>query len=295
MGGEAQSRARPTRRWRAAGVRIVKLVLLAYGVWLLAAFMLQRAFIFPRPSLDGTELNAADVPGVTLVRLKGTDGAPIVAWFCVGDGCSEASPGACVVFAHGNAELIQHNASVAEMYREMGVSTLMVEYRGYGGVPGSPSQERIVSDFRVARRWLVGRPDVNPGQIIYHGRSLGGGVLAALAATDPPSGVIVESTFTSMRAMLARYLVPGFLCRDPFETARVLPSLGVPVLIVHGSKDVVVPVAHGRRLARLVPGATYLEFACGHNDLPPDRPAYEGSVRTLVDRVRASGLRERPR
>jgi pimeloyl-ACP methyl ester carboxylesterase len=171
----------------------------------------------------------------------------------------------------------------------------MPEYRGYGRAEGTASKRAIVSDFGAFRKWLETRPEVDPSLVVYHGRSLGGGILSEVARTCPPSGVIVESAFTSMRAMFARYLVPGFLCRHQMEPEKVLAGLSVPVLIMHGRLDRIVPVAHGRRLARRIPGARYVEFECGHNDLPPDRDAYAAAIDELLVQVRASGQPERPR
>lgn len=271
------------------------LPLIAYALLLIGVFFFQRALIYPRSAAGSVRVEVSTLTDVEQVELTSSDATRIVAWFAVGDGCSADHPGPGVIFAHGNGELIDDNLDIVAMYRRLGVSVLLVEYRGYGRASGSPSQRVIVSDFTQFRDWLDARPEVDRSRIIYHGRSLGGGVVCALAADRPPVAVIVESTFTSMTAMFGRYLMPAFVCRDPYRTDRVLPSLGVPVVVMHGSRDRIVPVAHGRRLAEIIPGATYLEFDCGHNDMPAHQDRYQQAVRTLVEGARASGPRERPR
>ena len=272
------------------------LPLVGYLVMLTIAFFFQGALIFPRYAVGEPDPYVLQgLPATQQFALPSVDGTPIIAWFTPGDSRDAANPGACIIFAHGNGELIDHNARVVNMYRRLGVSTLLVEYRGYGRARGSPAQRAIVSDFAAAREWLDTRPEVDQSRIIYHGRSLGGGVLLALAESHPPAAIIVESTFTSMRDMFRRHFVPGFLCRHPFENARVLPKLGVPTLIMHGTKDTLIPPAHGKRLADLTPGAVYRTFECGHNDLPPDFAAYERFITDFLAALTASGPPVHPR
>lgn len=276
--------------------RLALLPLVAYGVLLVIAFMFQSALIYPRYAVGAPDARVLQSLQTTEeITLAASDGTPIVAWFTRGDTRDAASPGPCVVFAHGNGELIDHNARLISMYRLLGVSTLLVEYRGYGRASGSPSQKNIVGDFAVAREWLRNRPEVKQDAVIYHGRSLGGGVLIALAETHPPAAIIVESTFTSMRAMFRRHFVPGFICRHPFENERVLPALGVPTLIMHGTRDTLIPAVHGKRLAELTPGAVYKTFDCSHNDLPPNFMEYQQVIAEFLTSFTASDPPGHPR
>lgn len=264
-----------------------------YGGWLVLATAIQATLIFPRAMAGASSGHVP--PGVELISLVAPDGIGVQAWLAIGVGCTREHPGACVVFAHGNGELIDHNLELLRFYQDRGVCVLMPEYRGYGRAAGTPSRDTVVGDIRQLCEWLRSRPEVDAKRIIYHGRSLGGGILAEVARTQKPCGVIVESTFTSMRAMFGRYLVPGFLCRQQMEPLDVFSGLGVPVLVMHGCHDTIVPVDHGRRLAKAIPGATYIEFACGHNDLPPDRGRYAEAIDGFLSAVRASDQPERPR
>jgi hypothetical protein len=97
---------------------------------------------------------------------------------------------------------------------------------------------------------------------------LGGGVAAQLAARRKPAALILQATFTSVASMAHQYGVPQSLARHPFRTDRVLPTLDVPILILHGTHDKIIPVRHGRTLAELVPDAKYIEYDCDHLNFP---------------------------
>jgi fermentation-respiration switch protein FrsA (DUF1100 family) len=122
--------------------------------------------------------------------------------------------------------------------------------------------------------WLVARPEVDASRILFHGRSLGGGVVADLATRRNAAAIVLESTFTSVASIWKRFGLPVFLCRNPFHTDLVMRNYGGPVLIFHGTRDDIVPVHHGRRLHEMIPNSTYIEMSAGHNDFPRDPNAY---------------------
>jgi len=121
---------------------------------------------------------------------------------------------------------------------------------------------------------------VDPARVVYHGRSLGGGVAAGLAAVQPPAALVLECTFTSLASFAPRFLAPPFLIRHPFRVDRALRGFTRPTLILHGTDDEIIPVSHGRRLHALLPGSAYAEMPARHNDFPTDWDAYERAVRT---------------
>lgn len=267
-----------------AGVTLV----LGYFALLTIGCFSQGRLMFPRHFAGPARVDAASVGGIEEVWLTADDGERIVAWFMPGDGRTPDSPGPAVVFAHGNGELIDDNIGIANMYARWGVSSIMVEYRGYGRAPGTPGQREIVGDFVAFHDWLIARPEVDPALIAFHGRSLGGGVASALAAHRKPAAMVLESTFTSAVAMAERYLFAPMLLRHPFRSDAVLPTLGVPVLIMHGTSDYIIPVEHGRTLNRIIPGSRFVPFDSGHNDLAAsDRALYE---REIHDHLVRAGL-----
>jgi fermentation-respiration switch protein FrsA (DUF1100 family) len=259
--------------WLTAAIGAILIVVFVGLLW-----AIQRRLVFPRHMVQ-PERGAGDgIEGLERLRL-----GEVEAWFLPGDGSGAQRPAPAVIFAHGNAELIDPYARELEPYRRMGVSVLLPEFRGYGRSGGEPSQEGITGDFVRFYDLLAARPDVDRSRIVFHGRSLGGGVVCALAAERPPAALILLSTFTSVADMAyASFFVPRFLVKDPFDNLAVLEKLDRPVLIVHGRRDDVVPYAHAERLARVAPRATRVSYDCAHNDCPPDARAYWDDVRSFL-------------
>ena len=277
---------RPLRRRVTAALVTAALV---YALWLGALFVLQRALIYPgqqRAPVAGAELALADLERWTR-PLDGGD-AEVVAWFVPAEG---PAPRGAVVFTHGNGELVDDHVRRYARYRALGLHVLAVEYRGYGRSGGSPSQAALVDDLRVFRERLVADPRVDPSRVVYHGRSLGGGVICGLAATHPPRALVLESSFSSLASFASGYLAPAFLMRDPYDNLSVVSHLDLPILIIHGRQDRVIPFAHAERLAEAAtePPTWWVCDDCGHNDLPRDVGAYWAALAAWLDRVGVSG------
>jgi pimeloyl-ACP methyl ester carboxylesterase len=191
-----------------------------------------------------------------------------------------------LVFAHGNAELAEQWIPVFDEVRAGGVHVLLPEYRGYGRSTGSPSERSIREDFVRFHERLVADPAVDADRVIYVGRSLGGGAVGVLARERPPSALVLMSTFTSVTEMAGRYLVPRAIVRDRFETLEAVRSLGVPTLVIHGTRDTIVPFHYGERLAEEC-GARLVRLDAGHNDCFPDHAAM---VEILMEFLGEAGL-----
>jgi fermentation-respiration switch protein FrsA (DUF1100 family) len=246
---------------------------------------LQRAMLFPRQFAQ-QDPSALRTPGLERLWIESADG-PVEAWILPGAGADAEHPGPAVVFAHGNAELIDHWPAELEPYRSMGVTVVLPEYRGYGRSAGEPSEAAIASDLRALHARLLEHPLIDRERIAYHGRSLGGGAACALARTHPPRAMILESTFTSVADVAAGMYVPSFLIVDRFENLEVVRSYGGPVLVMHGIDDRTIPSEHGRRLANASRRSELALYASGHNDLPRTRSDYWARIQRFL---RASGL-----
>lgn len=177
---------------------------------------------------------------------------------------------AVVLFCHGNAGNISHRLETAAIFRHLGLTTFLFDYRGYGQSQGRPSEEGTYADALGAWRWLTGERGVEPGRIVAWGRSLGGAVAAELAARESPAALVLESTFTSAPDLAARYyrLAPArLLCRYSYATLERLPRVRCPVLVVHSRTDEIIPFEHGQRLfeAATQPKG-FLEIGGSHNE-----------------------------
>jgi hypothetical protein len=191
-----------------------------------------------------------------------------------------------VIFAHGNAELIDYWTEELSPYREMGVSVFLPEYRGYGRSAGSPSEQAIRSDYLAFHELLLARPEVDPSRVVYHGRSLGGGAVCSLASERPPAAMILQSTFESVPAVAARWLVPSFLILDPFDNLSVVQDLDAKLLVFHGRADATIPFDHGRTLANAARDGRLVAYdGVGHNDCPPRERMdhYWGEIESFLE------------
>jgi pimeloyl-ACP methyl ester carboxylesterase len=244
--------------WRVAWLVLIPLAIAA--AYLAVLFLAQRSLLFPVPPFAG-----ATDSGIERVRVEG-NGLEAHGLFL--PPVESAPPSPILMFMHGNGELAWHWVGEFDRPRAWGVGVLLAEYPGYGGAPGSPSEGSIATAMQSLYDWAAADPRVDASRIVAYGRSLGGGAAVTLALNRPVAALILESAFTSVADFASRFMAPSFLIRDRFDSRRSLPKHRGPLLVLHGRRDTIVPIAHGRELAALVPGAQFVELDCGHNDCP---------------------------
>ncbi len=243
----------------------VNLVLLVAIYWTLL-FFAQRRLMYPAPSAAGAPPAPAEA---TVVWLDSPAGRT-EAWYLPPLG-RRGSSAPILLFAHGNAELIQYWPPDFEEARRWGMGVLLVEYPGYGHSGGAPSRASIQQAFEAAFDWASAEPGIDAARIVAYGRSLGGGAVCALTGTRRPAGLILESTFSNTTEFAWGMGAPPFLVRDRFDNLAAVRAFTGPRLILHGESDHIIPTRHGRRLAEA--GAVPLHLmACGHNDCPRPWP-----------------------
>jgi len=207
------------------------------------------------------------------IKIAAADGVSLHGWWIP----SEPERGV-LLFFHGNAGNIGDRIESVEIFHRLGLSVLIVDYRGYGSSEGDPSEEGTYRDAEAAWGFLVGERGVDPGRVIVFGRSLGAAVathlVAGLAgdevAEKRPALLILESAFTSVPDMAAAafpFLPARMLARTRYDNLDRVGRVGCPVLVVHSRGDEIVPFDHGRRLFESArdPRA-FLEIRGGHND-----------------------------
>jgi fermentation-respiration switch protein FrsA (DUF1100 family) len=243
--------------------------LIVYVAYVGLVFLMARQIIFPRSHIGYPPVQPDNAQQVEKNWLE-TSSGKIETWFLPPRSGPSARPAPAVIFAHGNAELIDFSPGELKPFTEVGIGVLLVEYPGYGRSDGRPSQKSITEAFTAAYDMLVAREDVDPQKIILYGRSIGGGVVCALAATRPSAAMILVSTFTSIRSFSVRFLVPGFLVRDPFDNLKVVQNYSNPILIMHGRYDEIIPFRHSVALSKAAENQKFIPYDCGHNDCPPN-------------------------
>ena len=242
-------------------------VLLLAGTVMAMLWALQRQLIyFPDP---GPVPPAADViAGARDVTLHTADGLDLGAWFVPASG--PVDTGMAVLVAPGNGGNRAGRAELAQQVSRRGLAVLLMDYRGYGGNPGSPSEDGLAADADAAVAVLVqlGYP---PQRTLYFGESLGTGVVAALQARHPPAGIVLRSPFTELADVGAHHypwLPVRALLRDRFPVVEPLATSEVPVTVIYGDRDSVVPSELSARVADQAPSLAERVVLAGadHND-----------------------------
>jgi len=176
-----------------------------------------------------------------------------------------------VLLAHGNAGNIGDRVLHAKLLTDAGLDVFLFDYRGYGKSEGRPDEEGTYRDARAARQALLRLNGVDGGRIVYLGESIGGAVALALAVEAPPMGLVLQSAFTSVKDMgrLHYPFIPTAVVPDAYPSLRRIATMRAPLLVIHGDRDDIVPVGHGRALFEAAPQPKRLEIVrgAGHNDL----------------------------
>ncbi len=200
------------------------------------------------------------------VTVTTADGTALSGWWLPAPRADHA-----LLYCHGNAGDIRDWVHAAPPFIEAGCSLLLFDYRGYGRSQGAPSEEGLYLDGEAVWRWLQHRAHEEglPASIL--GKSLGSAVAIHAAIQSPPASLILDSAFTSMREVVAGNLpmAPKGMIPRLFESLAKIPQVSCPTLFIHGGMDMLVPLAHGRRLYDALPGqkAFHLIEHAGHNDI----------------------------
>lgn len=248
--------------------RVLLSILYVVGlVWLLLAVLLylfQEQYVyFPSRHLVATP----EVIGIEYepVTIRSSNGNRISGWYV-----PAPEPRGVLLFLHGNAGNISHRLHSLEIFHHLGLTTLIIDYQGYGESEGRPSEQATYDDAEAAWNYLTIERGYNPEEIVIFGRSLGGAVAAWLATRVEAGGVILESTFTSAHDVARQYywyMPVRLILRIHYPAESFMPAIDSPILIVHSSEDEIISFKHGERLAAAAgDNAELFTIQGGHND-----------------------------
>ncbi|MHC4883001.1 MAG: alpha/beta hydrolase [Planctomycetota bacterium] len=180
------------------------------------------------------------------VSLSTPDGVTLAGWFVPAEGAKRT-----ILFCHGNAGNISHRLDSLKMFHELGLSCLIVDYRGYGESTGKPTETGTKIDMLAGFQWLIEEKGLRPEEIILFGRSLGGSVAAMIAKDVNPGALVLESTFTSFDDVGAHYypwLPVRLFSRFNYNTLEAVKQVTCPVLVIHSPDDEIIPYTFGRQI-----------------------------------------------
>jgi fermentation-respiration switch protein FrsA (DUF1100 family) len=226
---------------------------------------LQRRLIyFPTQSIPDASVA---LPGVEDVRFDTDDGLTLDGWFTPGAGDGAAT----VIVFNGNGGNRGGRIPLAHALASKGYGVLLFDYRGYGGNPGQPTEDGLLSDGRAAVAYLESRSDVDEAQIVYFGESLGAAIAVATALHRSPAVLVLRSPFTSLPDVASfhyPFLPASLLLADRYPNETTVGDIEAPILIVAGSGDGTVPFSQSERVfaAARDPKRLVIISGADHND-----------------------------
>lgn len=246
-------------------------VFFAYLLLVAGMYLFQRSFMYfpdPSPALAANY----QLAGFTTITLTAADGTALTAWI------HPANPGMdTILYFHGNAGHLGYRAEKFRAFTKAGFGLIAVSYRGYGGSKGSPSQTGLYDDATTALAYARDVLGIQEKNMIFYGESLGTGIATYLATQHPDVALLVlEAPYRSVEARAKEiypYLPVHDLIKDRYPLVTLLPEVKAPVLIFHGTKDVIVPFAHGQAVynAARDPKRLVVFDGGGHADFDPAR------------------------
>ena len=273
--------------------RVLKSILfITVSTWLLLAifiyFFQTKLIFFPHNEIEATpaliSLQHEDI------SLTTTDGEVLNAWWV-----PHPEARATILFLHGNAGNISHRLDSIDIFHQLGLSVLIIDYRGYGNSTGEPSEQGTYIDAETAWNYLVNEKNIQSDDIIIFGRSLGGAVATWLAEKHPSAGLIVESSFTSIADMGKHYypyLPTSLLARIKYSSIDRIANIKSPTLFIHSKGDEVIPYKYGKQLftealKETTTEKSFLDTIGGHNDgfLLSGKQYIDGLKRFITDIV----------
>jgi len=238
----------------------IVLALVSFYVLLLTIlFFFQRNLLY-HPSVDNhlKDQTTNEPTEIEKVKITTVDNIDLVAWFYN----KNIEKFKTILFFHGNAGSLENRTYKLNHFKDLNVNFLIIAWRGFDGNEGKPNEIGLYRDAKSAIKWLnlKGVPEEN---IILYGESLGTGVAVEVAQNKNYAGVILESPYTSMVNMGKKHypLFPvRFLLKDKFESYKKIKKVSVPILVIHGKIDKIVPFAMGKKMYELANEPKFFYF-----------------------------------
>ena len=221
-----------------------------YVLLLTVVFFFQSSLLY-HPSVNNYLKNQVinEPTEIEKVKITTEDKVELLGWFYN----KNINKFKTILFFHGNAGSLENRTYKLNHFKDLKVNFLIIAWRGFSGNKGQPNEIDLYKDAESAIKWLKTK-GINEKNIILYGESLGTGVAVEIAQNKKYAGVILESPFTSM-VNLGRKYYPffpvRFLLKDKFESYKKINKISVPILIMHGEVDKIVPYAMGKKMYEL--------------------------------------------
>jgi fermentation-respiration switch protein FrsA (DUF1100 family) len=269
-------------------LKFILVVAVCYGLLVVVVYFMQGRMLY-LSEVSGRTLTMTPINvGMDYqdVSIETTDGVTLHGWFI------EGRSSQVLLFFHGNAGNISHRLDSIRQFRDLGLSVLIIDYRGYGQSEGRTTERGIYRDADAAWRYLIDVRGIVASDIVIFGRSLGASAASWLATQHQPLALIVESSFTSIPDIaqdLYPWLPARWLSRLSHATRDYVRDVLCPILVVHSRDDEIIPFHHGEAIfASANDPRTLLAIRGTHNDaFLQDESAYIRGLRTFLSGLSA--------
>ena len=244
------------KKFRNNLLQIILVIFFIYFLILVFLYFYQRNLLYhPNENNYSEDKISVDIENV---RIKTSDNIELLGWYHE----KNLKDFKTLIFFHGNAGSLENRIHKLNHFRDMNINFLIIAWRGFSGNNGNPSEQGLYEDGKSAIDWLI-KKGVSEKNLILYGESLGTGVATHLAQNKNYAGVILETPFTSMIDAAKKfypYIPVKLLLKDKFENYKKIKNINLPILIMHGEIDQLVPFSMGKKIYEIANEPKYSYF-----------------------------------
>ena len=231
-------------------------ILIIYTSVLILLFIFQRNLMY-HPDENNYFGDKLEVK-IEKVQIKTSDNISLLGWFHNKDLKNYKT----ILYLHGNAGKLENRIHKLNHFKDMDVNFLIIAWRGFSGNEGKPSEKGLYEDGKSAIMWLNSLGIVEEDIIIY-GESLGTGIATEIAQNKNFAGLVLETPFTSMVEAAKNfypYIPVGLILKDKYKNDEKIKNINIPILVMHGEADQIVPFWMGKKVFNLANDPKYSYF-----------------------------------
>ena len=223
--------------------KLIISILVIYLVLLIFLYLYQGKLLYPTVNSD-TEIDNL-IPKIEKVNITTSDNLNLLGWFHKKDISKNT-----ILFLHGNAGSLENRIYKLNHFENFDLNFLIIAWRGFSGNSGKPNEKGLYDDAKSAVNWLKSK-GIKEENIILYGESLGSAVAIEIAQNKKFAGIVLESPFTSMVEIGKKYysfFPVSLLLKDRYVSIKKIKNIHIPILVMHGKKDSIVPFEMGKKI-----------------------------------------------
>ena len=244
-------------------LQVISIILLVYFLIVVFLYFYQRNLLY-HPN-ENNYSNDKLMVQVEKIKVRTNDNIDLLGWYYQKD----IKKFKTILFFHGNAGSLENRIHKLNHFKDMNINFLIIAWRGFSGNKGKPSEEGLYEDGDSSIQWLLNK-GIKETDIIIYGESLGTGVATHLSQNRNFAGLILETPFTSMvdaAKTFYPYIPVKFLLKDKFENKKKIKNIDLPILVMHGEADQIVPFSMGKKMFELANEPKYSYFTKHDNHM----------------------------